>query len=292
MNYKISFTLDLYNAKFIAIIFNLFFSILKNYNVILHITQIKRKVAHMSDKHNNWFDYFTRIYITGDGNCLFTSVATIITSMPDIYKEFVQQSLHRYNNEYTITMLEHPQNVRLMTVSRIYETSEDMKSIIDAWRYNFNMAVNEKNYELENDLKHVSCLSHVSIDTALTKEHLDILHYNMMKRDVYWGTEFDIIALERFLSVRFIIISNEGKVQLVPSDHPDSWTPYFFVLLYRRHLPNQMPHFQVLQWNETKQRVFFPKELPEFIVEMCKQSLPKSTTKKLPWYITMDWNSK
>lgn len=243
---------------------------------------------HMADK--KWFDYFTRIFVTGDGNCLFTSVSMIIASMSETYKERVQKSLDNCGIIYTTTELQNPQNVRSMTVSRIYEENESMKSIINAWRYTFEMAMKEGNYELANDLKHVSCLSHISIDTELTSKHLDTLYDNMMNCSVYWGTEFDIISLEKFLSVRFIIISHEGKVQFVPSDHPDSWSPQFFILLYRRHIPKQAPHFQVLQWNETKQRVFFPHELPGFVVEMCKQSLPTTTTKKLPWYITMDWN--
>lgn len=243
------------------------------------------------DPETQWFHFFSRKTIPGDGDCLFSSVADILRHMPPLHLATVQANLVKAGiTRITVEDLKEADMVRSLSVANIFRQTPAMKSIIKDWRFLYAMAKKEKNMSLANDLRHMACIEHVT-DEELNDTHLKLLYNSMRQKSTYWGTEFDMIHLESLLGVRFIVISHEGKVQTIASDHPDTWRPSMFCLLYRRQIhAYDPPHFQVLHWNENERRAFFPGELPPMIVSMCKRALPATTSKRLPWYVTMDFS--
>ena len=238
---------------------------------------------------DTWYHYFSRKTIPGDGDCLFSTIADVLRHAPPALLAKVQENLSAAGiKRITVEDLKEGDMVRALSVANIFRQTDRMKSLIKDWRYLYAMAKKEGNMSLANDLRHMACIEHVT-DEELSQEHLKMLYASMRQKSTYWGTEFDLINLEFFLGMRFIVIDHNGKVQTIASDHAETWSPSIFCLLYRRQkYPSDPPHFQVLQWSANERRAFFPHELPPMVIEMCKRALPVATSKKLPWYITMD----
>lgn len=245
------------------------------------------------DPIKNWHLYFSRKSILGDGDCLFSTVADCLTAMPPHLLSKVQDRLTGAGiATITVEDLKEADMVRALSVSNIFRETDRMKSLIKDWRYIYAMGKKEKDRDLMRDYGHMACIEHVT-DEELSEAHLKILYSSMRQKGTYWGTEFDLINLEYFLGMRFIVIDHLGKVQTIPSDHPESWSPSIFCLMYRRQIrPQDPPHFQVLQWNENERRSFLPEELPPMVIEMCRKALPSTTSRVLPWYIRMDMDKR
>jgi hypothetical protein len=242
---------------------------------------------------DSWFMYFSRKPIPGDGNCLFTTIADVLRHLPTELLAKVQGHLSAAGiSRITVEDLKDEEMVRTLSVANIFRQTDRMKAMIKDWRYLYAMAKKERNTSLANDLRHMASIEHIT-DPELTKEHLQILYRSMRQKSTYWGTEFDLINLEAFLGIRFIVVDHNGKVQTIASDHPEDWEPSLFCLIYRRQVHKfDPPHFQILQWNGNGRRAFLPSEVPAMVVEMCRRALPKSTSRVLPWYITMDFKGR
>lgn len=238
---------------------------------------------------DSWHLYFTRITVPGDGNCLFSSVAKILSRLPEEQQAVIDAHLKSKGvRAVTCEILNDPDMLRVLSIASVfrYSTVPQIKEMINLWRYHYAMALRENDRELMTEYRHVDCLTGIDEET-LTRPHLDLLYQAMRSKSSYWGNEFDLRMLEEFLGVHFIILSNEGKVSFViPEQAPSGFEPNIFCLLYRRHLPGTLPHFEGLKYKANDKLSFFPDELPPEVIDMCQRDI-QSRDGELPWWVTL-----
>jgi hypothetical protein len=131
--------------------------------------------------------------VPGDGDCLFFSVAHILRdrfkdadekgSMPDI------KSFAKY--------------MRSKVALRVLDESDaECTEIINTWHSLWYDALREKDMEMMHEMKHMH-----NVLRPLSKVDRRILFRNMMEPSIYWGDEFALQSMERFLGCMFVVVN-------------------------------------------------------------------------------------
>jgi len=199
--------------------------------------------------------------VPGNGDCLFYSVSHIIL---DRYKDAKLSS--------KVPTLENlTRYLRRKVAMRVLdEGDEEGGRIIETWHKLWRDAVREKDVELMLEMRHMQ-----NVLQPMSLCDRKILFRNMCDASVYWGDEFALRTLEKFLGCVFVVVNDRFEIVQREYGSAQSLEPHWISMLLLRGM-----HYEPLHDNAGSYCWAFeqlPPTIQGFVTELLKRDGPHLT---------------